>query len=107
MISAIRKHIGCRLLHLSVSDRLRISAIRFLNPAPLMWDFEHPPQMEQLAQRYQIHTSMPSQCAAEPTNGSADIGLISIAAYATIPASRSFPAALLRRSIGSAPSCWW
>ncbi len=91
MISAIRKHIGRRLLHLSVTDRLRISAIRFLNPAPLMWDFEHPPQMEQLAQRYQIHTSMPSQCAAELANGSADIGLIPIAAYATIPGLAIIP----------------
>src|SRR2546430_8432067 len=25
------------------STRLRVAAIRFLNPAPLMWDFDHPP----------------------------------------------------------------
>ena len=73
------------MLHLSVTNRLRISAIGFLNPAPLMWDFEHPPEMERLAQRYQIHSSLPSHCAAELASGIADIGLIPIAAYATIP----------------------
>jgi chorismate dehydratase len=50
-----------------------------------MWDFEHPPEMERLAERYQIHRSMPSECAAELASGTADIGLIPIAAYATIP----------------------
>ena len=74
-----------RLLHLSVPAHLRISAIHFLNPAPLMWDFEHPPEMERLAERYRIHRAMPSQCAAELANGTADIGLIPIAAYATFP----------------------
>jgi chorismate dehydratase len=68
-----------------VKQRLRISAIRFLNPAPLMWDFEHPPEMEKLAERYAIHSAMPSQCAAELADGTADIGLIPIAAYATTP----------------------
>ncbi len=50
-----------------------------------MWDFEHPPEMERLAERYQIHSAMPSQCAAELAAASADIGLIPIAAYATTP----------------------
>ncbi|MHB1936058.1 MAG: menaquinone biosynthetic enzyme MqnA/MqnD family protein [Acidobacteriaceae bacterium] len=68
-----------------MTHRLRISAIRFLNPAPLMWDFEHPPEMEKLAERYAIHSAMPSQCAAELADGTADIGLIPIAAYATTP----------------------
>lgn len=48
-----------------------------------MWDFEHPPEMERLAERYQIHSAMPSQCATELAEGTADIGLIPIAAYAT------------------------
>src|ERR1700733_8699756 len=34
--------------------RLRIAAIGFLNPAPLMWDFEHPPLSNELALRYRI-----------------------------------------------------
>jgi chorismate dehydratase len=50
-----------------------------------MWDFEHPPEMEKLAERYAIHSAMPSQCAAELADGTADIGLIPIAAYATTP----------------------
>lgn len=61
---------------------MRISAIRFLNPAPLMWDFEHSPEKERLAARYRIHLSMPSRCAAELAAGEADIGLIPIAGYA-------------------------
>ena len=73
------------MLHFSVTQRLRISAIRYLNPAPLMWDFEHPPEMTRLAERYRIHRSMPSQCAAELASGAADIGLIPIASYASIP----------------------
>lgn len=50
-----------------------------------MWDFEHPPEMERLVERYQIHNSTPSQCAKELANGTADIGLIPIAACATTP----------------------
>lgn len=50
-----------------------------------MWDFEHAPEMDRLAERYEIHRSMPSQCAVELADGSTDIGLIPIAAYATTP----------------------
>ncbi len=75
----------------SPPQKLRISAIRFLNPAPLMWDFEHPPEMERLAERYEIHRSMPSECAAELANETADIGLIPIAAYSTIPGLAVIP----------------
>jgi chorismate dehydratase len=71
--------------------RLRIAAIRFLNPAPLMWDFEHPPLNAELAQRYEIKWMLPSQCADELADGSADIGLVPIAALATTPALRILP----------------
>jgi chorismate dehydratase len=67
------------------SSRLRIAAIDFLNPAPLMWDFEHEPEQSRLAGRYSIHRTMPSECAVELQDGTADIGLIPIAAYATTP----------------------
>lgn len=50
-----------------------------------MWDFEHAPDMARLAARYDIHRSMPSECATELACGSSDIGLIPIAAYAAIP----------------------
>lgn len=56
-----------------------------------MWDFEHPPEMERLAERYQIHSSTPSQCAVELADGSADIGLVPIAAYATTPGLAILP----------------
>jgi chorismate dehydratase len=64
--------------------RLRIAAINFLNPAPLMWDFEHPPLASELALRYQINRMSPSECAARLASGDADIGLVPIAALATI-----------------------
>jgi chorismate dehydratase len=65
--------------------RLRVSAISFLNTAPLMWDFTHPPLDAELALRYDTHFTLPNLCAAELAAGSADIGLIPVAAYATTP----------------------
>jgi len=56
-----------------------------------MWDFEHSPEQERLRERYQIHLSMPSQCAAELADGSADIGLVPVAAYATTPGLAIIP----------------
>jgi len=70
---------------------LRIAAINFLNPAPLMWDFEHPPLDAELALRYQIDRMTPSECAARLADGSADIGLVPIAALATNPGLRILP----------------
>ena len=61
-------------------QRLRIAAIDFLNPAPLMWDLEHPPLAADLAARYEIQRMMPAQCAASLAGGSSDLGLIPIAA---------------------------
>ena len=71
--------------------RLRIAAIDFLNPAPLMWDFEHPPLRDALALRYQIHRMSPSDCAARLAEGTADIGLVPIAALAANPTLRILP----------------
>jgi chorismate dehydratase len=58
---------------------LRVAAINFLNPAPLMWDFEHPPLASDLARRYTLHYTQPSQCADELLAARADLGLIPIA----------------------------
>jgi chorismate dehydratase len=58
---------------------LRVAAINFLNPAPLMWDFEHPPLAAELAQHYTLHYTQPSLCADELLNARADLGLIPIA----------------------------
>jgi chorismate dehydratase len=59
---------------------LRIASIAFLNPAPLLYDFEHPPHAQELATRYAIHYTTPANCAAELHAGTADLGLIPIAA---------------------------
>lgn len=72
-------------------ERLRIAAIDFLNPAPLMWDFEHPPLAAELAKRYSIDRMTPAECAARLATGRADIGLIPIAALATSPELRILP----------------
>ena len=56
-----------------------------------MWDFQHPPLAEPLAARYQIDWMLPSECAARLASGTADIGLIPIAALATNPGLRILP----------------
>ena len=61
------------------SNPVRVAAIDFLNPAPLMWDFEHPPRAASLAERYTLHYTQPSLCAEELLAGRADLGLIPIA----------------------------
>jgi chorismate dehydratase len=72
-------------------ERLRIAAISFLNPAPLMWDFEHPPLDSELARRYQIDRMSPAECAERLASGQADIGLVPIAALAANPSLRILP----------------
>ena len=78
-------------LQLRGDPRLRIAAIGFLNPAPLMWDFEHPPVCDEVARRYRIESMAPAACAERLASGEADIGLIPIAALATIPGLRILP----------------
>jgi chorismate dehydratase len=56
-----------------------------------MWDFEHPPLSDPLALRYRIDRISPSECAARLAAGSADIGLVPIAALATTPGLRILP----------------
>jgi chorismate dehydratase len=72
-------------------SRLRVAAISFLNPAPLMWDFEHPPLRDPLALRYQIDRMSPSDCAARLASGAADIGLVPITDLATTPGLKILP----------------
>src|SRR5260370_917205 len=59
--------------------KLRVAAINFLNPAPLMWDFEHPPLASPLAQRYTLHYTQPSLCAHHLLAAPADLALIPLA----------------------------
>jgi chorismate dehydratase len=72
-------------------EKLRIAAINFLNPAPLMWDFEHPPLASSLAEKYQIDRMSPAECANRLASGQADIGLVPIAALAANPTLRILP----------------
>ncbi len=62
-------------------SRLRISAISYLNTAPLMWDFEH----GEAGANFDISYTIPSACARALGEGAADIGIIPAAAYTTIP----------------------
>ena len=75
----------------TLDQPLRIAAIRFLNPAPLMWDFEHSPLSNHLAERYSIDWMLPSECADRLASGAADIGLVPIATLATTPGLRILP----------------
>jgi chorismate dehydratase len=61
--------------------RLRISAISYLNTAPLMWDFEH----GKAGGDFEISYTLPSDCARALHAGTGDIGIIPAAAYAQIP----------------------
>jgi chorismate dehydratase len=64
---------------------LRISTISFLNTAPLMWDFEHGETAGRLAQHFNVDYTVPSNCAEQLKAGTADIGIIPVAAYTFIP----------------------
>jgi len=64
-----------------------VAAISYLNTAPLMWDFD----WGTLRQRYEVAYTLPSACAEMLRMGTADIGIIPAAAYATIPDLRIIP----------------
>src|SRR5262245_54460822 len=73
--------------NLSRMMRLRISAISYLTTAPLICDFEHGPAGE----RFDVSYTVPSQCAAQLSAGTADIGIIPSAAFVTIPGLSVLP----------------
>src|SRR6266849_5655046 len=64
---------------------LRISAISFLNTAPLMWDFEQGESAAKLREHFEFSYTIPSRCAEQLKEGSADIGIIPVAAFTDIP----------------------
>ncbi len=79
---------------------LRISAISYLNTAPLMWEFEHglppagkktenPPTQAknglEWGTQFEIAYTTPAQCAQQLQTGVADIGIIPAITYAEIP----------------------
>jgi chorismate dehydratase len=66
---------------------LRISAISYLNTAPLMWDFEH----GKAGSEFEISYTLPSACALALEARTADIGIIPAAAYAQVPGLMVLP----------------
>ena len=79
--------------------RLRISAISYLNTAPLMWDFEH----GEVGRQFDTTYTLPSACARSLAEGTADIGIIPAAAYAQIPGLLVLPEVAIasRRAVRS------
>jgi chorismate dehydratase len=67
--------------------KLRISAISYLNTAPLMWDFEQ----GDAGRDFEISYTLPSGCARALANREADIGIIPAAGYAQIPGLQILP----------------
>ena len=69
---------------------LKISAISFLNTAPLMWDFEHgDPEHEptrEIRENFVVDYTVPALCAEALRTGEADIGIIPVITTAEIPA---------------------
>ena len=68
----------------SGQEHLRVSAIRYLNTVPLMYDFTHGPQRDTLAQHFDLHFTLPAVCAEELARDEADIGIVPVAAYTSI-----------------------
>src|SRR5450755_1849442 len=84
--------------------RLRISAISYLNTAPLMWDFKHGDAgSSDTRSDFDISYTLPSQCAASLREGTADIGIIPAAAYTSIPDLAILPGVAIasRRAVRS------
>jgi chorismate dehydratase len=88
--------------------RLRISAISYLNTAPLMWDFEHDfhpfaKNAKGWGTHFDISYTVPSLCARALAEGTGDIGIIPAAAYAQIPGLVALPdvAIASRRAVRS------
>lgn len=83
----LRKRAVCEAAHTifvrirKLMSRLKISAISYLNTAPLLWDFEH----GEAGADFDISYTIPSACAEALRAGTADIGIIPAAAYTTIP----------------------
>lgn len=50
-----------------------------------MWDFENGASAGRLREQFQINYTIPSHCAQQLKEGSADVGIIPVAAYVSIP----------------------
>ncbi|MBZ5646134.1 MAG: menaquinone biosynthesis protein [Acidobacteriia bacterium] len=79
--------------------RPRISAISFLNTAPLMWDLVH----GSAGKDFEISYTVPSLCAESLRTGTADIGIVPVVACTFIPGLKIIPdvAIASKRSVRS------
>ena len=78
---SLRLCVGFSVCYKTCVSRLRVAAISYLNTAPLMWDFD----WGELRRKYEVAYTLPSACAEMLRAGTADIGIIPAATYATIP----------------------
>ncbi len=69
----------------------RVSAVSFLNTAPLVWGLLHGPQKGKLDVRFVV----PSECADDLRDGRADIGLVPIIELARQPQLSVIPGGLI------------
>ena len=66
---------------------LRVSVVKYLNTAPLVWGLEHGPAKG----RYRLTYTVPAECAEALRSGAADVGIIPSIEYQTIPGLRIIP----------------
>lgn len=66
---------------------LRVSVVRYLNTAPLVWGLERGPSR----QRFELSYTVPASCAEALRSGRADIGIIPAIEYQTIPGLKVIP----------------
>jgi chorismate dehydratase len=68
-------------------NALRVSVVRYLNTAPLIWGLEREP----LRKRYRLHLTEPAGCAEELAAGRAEVGILPSFAYQVIPGLAVIP----------------
>lgn len=65
---------------------LRVSVVKYLNTAPLVWGLEHKP-----TPRYQLSYATPAACAEALGRGQADVGILPSIEYQSIPGLKIIP----------------
>jgi chorismate dehydratase len=70
-----------------VPEALRVSVVRYLNTAPLIWGLEQGP----LRERYRLNLTLPSSCADDLAAGRAEVGILPSFAYQAIPGMAVIP----------------
>jgi chorismate dehydratase len=69
------------------SRPLRVSVVRYLNTAPLVYGLEHEP----LRRRYRLTYTVPAACAEALARGEADLGIIPVIEYQRIRGLKILP----------------